>query len=169
MIARRHRILQSLALFGLFSILPMFLQAELTVGMEGAIEISCEHELLEAKAVDHRADVIIRIANIEERKGRFVYDLRYIVNRPGSYDLRDFLVRSDGAPLQGLQPIPVSVSGLLPAESKGDLEETFLPPLPRLGGYRLAFSLGLVLWLVPIVFIAVRSLREKKTQEEVAD
>ncbi len=46
--------------------------------------------------------VNVRIAEVIEREGRRIYDVRYIVNRAGTFDLKDYLVAEDGSALNGL-------------------------------------------------------------------
>jgi len=46
--------------------------------------------------------VNVRIAEVIEQAGRRVYDLRYIVNRAGTFDLKDYLAAEDGSALDGL-------------------------------------------------------------------
>lgn len=46
--------------------------------------------------------VNVRIAEVIERADKRIYDLRYIVNRAGTFDLKDYLVAEDGSPLDGL-------------------------------------------------------------------
>jgi hypothetical protein len=41
--------------------------------------------------------VNVRIADVTERPGRRIYDLRYIVNRAGTFDLKDYLAADDGS------------------------------------------------------------------------
>src|SRR5690349_10177855 len=45
--------------------------------------------------------VNVRIAKATEQGGARVYDVRYIVNREGTFDLRDYLTAEDGSPLDG--------------------------------------------------------------------
>ncbi len=46
--------------------------------------------------------VNVRIAGITEQPGARIYDVRYIVNRGGTFDLKDYLAAADGSPLEGL-------------------------------------------------------------------
>ena len=41
--------------------------------------------------------VNVRIAEVVEQPGRRVYDIRYLVNRAGTFDLRDYLASTDGS------------------------------------------------------------------------
>src|SRR5215213_1920244 len=46
--------------------------------------------------------VNVRIAEVIERPDKRIYDVRYIVNRAGTFDLKDYLAAADGSPLDGL-------------------------------------------------------------------
>src|SRR5258705_6379012 len=46
--------------------------------------------------------VNIRIAKVTEQPGARIYDVRYIVNREGTFDLKDYLTAENGSRLDGL-------------------------------------------------------------------
>src|SRR6187455_3254817 len=46
--------------------------------------------------------VNVRIAEVVESPDKRVYDVRYIVNRAGTFDLKDYLAAADGSALEGL-------------------------------------------------------------------
>jgi hypothetical protein len=46
--------------------------------------------------------VNVRIAEVIEQPDRRIYDLRYIVNREGTFDLKDYLAAEDGSALDSL-------------------------------------------------------------------
>src|SRR5438445_583290 len=46
--------------------------------------------------------VNLRIAKVTEQPGARIYDVRYIVNRAGTFDLKDYLTAEDGSSLSGL-------------------------------------------------------------------
>jgi hypothetical protein len=50
--------------------------------------------------------VNVRIAKVRELPDRRIYDLRYIVNRAGTFDLKDYLVADDGSSLEGSARVP---------------------------------------------------------------
>lgn len=122
-----------------------------TVGMEGRLEVALPGSLIEAKPVDEKSPVLVRIAQTRPHGTLIWYDLRYIGLEPGRYDLRDVLRRQDGSALGELPPLAVEVKGLLPVPHSGELIET-APGLPGwLGGYRaMLIALG-VAWVVAFV------------------
>ena len=46
--------------------------------------------------------VNVRIGKVTETAGARIYDVRYIVNREGTFDLKDYLISENGGPLEGL-------------------------------------------------------------------
>ena len=46
--------------------------------------------------------VNVRIAEVTSGRAKRIYDLRYIVNRAGTFDLKDYLIAEDGSLLDGL-------------------------------------------------------------------
>src|SRR6059058_5860377 len=84
-----------------------------TVGVEGKIEIDLPGSLLEAKPVNDKAPLLLRIASTmpAASKEALHYDLRYIGLVPGEHDLKEYLVRADGTSTAELPAITVKVAG----------------------------------------------------------
>lgn len=134
-----------------------------TIGIEGrAVFRHPASEPVQAVPVDDKAPVVVRIAD-QTRDGEFVlYDLRFIAQYAGEFDLRDCLRRPDGAPLTNAEPLPVSIGKLLPDDHLGALFEIGGGRLPRLGGYQVALLVIGALWLaVPLVVLARRLMRRR--------
>jgi hypothetical protein len=126
-----------------------------TVGMEGRLEVTLPGTVLEARPIEHKARLILRIAETRPRGTDTWYDLRYIGFVPGRYDLRTNLVRLDGSSVTNLPALPVEVAPLLPESHDGVLLETPRSPLGRLGGYKTFMTAAAVAWallLVPLVW-----------------
>ena len=86
-----------------------------TVGMPRQFELVLPGPELVAKPIaSRRTPVVVRIAEVYPHGSAFRYELIYYGLDPGKYDLRDYLVRKDGTPAEGLPAIPVSVESLLP-------------------------------------------------------
>lgn len=135
---------------------------ESTIGIEGRVIFRHRKgEPVQAVPVDDKAPVVVRIAD-STPDGEFVlYDLRFIAQYAGEFDLRDCLRRPDGTPLTDAAALPVSVGKLLPEEHRGELIEAGGAGAPRLGGYRIALIAVGVLWLIPPVWWVVRRLTRK--------
>jgi hypothetical protein len=126
-----------------------------TVGLEGRVEVVLPGTRLEARPVEHKAKMVLRIAETRPRGDALFYDLRYVGLVPGDYDLRNYLVRADGCSTNDLPPIPVSIAPLLPAKHDGQLVEEPVSALGRLGGYKALMIAAAVVWaalLVPLVW-----------------
>ncbi len=125
-----------------------------TVGMEGRVEVTLPGTLLEARPVEHKTKIALRIAETRPRGDAIWYDLRYVGLVPGKYDLRNYLVRTDGSATNNLTPIPVEIAGLLTENHSGELLEQPASPFARLGGYKVVMIGAAALWaalLVPLV------------------
>ena len=130
-----------------------------TVGMEGRLEVSLPGALLEAKPVEDKAPLILRVVSARPEGDSTKYDLRYIGLVPGKHDLKRYLTRSDGSPANDLPSLPVEVAHLLPELHQGDLVPEQIQPLGFLGGYRgvMIGAVGAwVLLLVPLILVGRR-------------
>jgi len=107
---------------------------------------------LQARPIDDRQlSVIVRITNSWPHGTDFRYDIEYMGLEPGEFDLRDFLVRSDGTATDDLPSIPVIVQSVLPA---GHIPPSELESrLPRLGSYRLWLLLAATAWLAGLLWL----------------
>jgi hypothetical protein len=72
------------------------------LGVEQAAIVTYSGPLLAVAPYKWGVAVNVRIAEVTERPDRRIYDLRYIVNRAGTFDLKDYLVAEDGSALAGL-------------------------------------------------------------------
>jgi hypothetical protein len=137
-----------------------------TVGMEGRVEVVLPGTLLESKTIEHKARLIVRIAETRPRGDSIWYDLRYIGLVPGSYDLRTNLYRLDGSATNDLAVIPVRVAPLLPHPHNGQLIEPAPSALGRLGGYKTLMTAAVVFWALLLIPLAWR--HRKKAAPVVA-
>ena len=126
-----------------------------TVGMEGKVEVVIPGSRLEAKPVDDKAPLVVRIASATPQDDATTYDVRYIGLVPGNYDLKHYLLRVDGSTNVRIPPIPVTVLGVLPENHKGELADPGGSPLRFLGAYKWAIIAVGALWLAtlyPLIF-----------------
>ncbi|MEW6159761.1 MAG: hypothetical protein AB1813_20210 [Verrucomicrobiota bacterium] len=133
-----------------------------TVGMEGRLELTLPGPALDAKPVDIRSKVLVRVASTRPHGTLIYYDLRYVGLEPGKFDLRDYLIRKDGSTVTNLAPIPVEIAGLLPPRHNGFLSPQPVEPFPMLGGYKV-FIIGVaVVWL--LLFIPLWRMGRHKSK-----
>jgi hypothetical protein len=137
------------------AVLALILLITPTVGMEGKAEIVVPGSRLEAKPVDDKAPMIVRIASASDDPSGTRYDLRYIGLEPGNYDLKNYLFRRDGSTTPAIPSIPVTIAGALPEDHKGQLVDAGGSPLRFLGAYKWAIIAVGILWLAtlyPLIF-----------------
>jgi hypothetical protein len=81
---------------------------EVPLGVEEAVIITSDSRPIEPKPYAWGVGVNVRIAAMREVEGvGRVYDLRYIVNRAGDFDIKDYLRYSDGKPADTLPSFKV--------------------------------------------------------------
>jgi hypothetical protein len=127
-----------------------------TVGLPGQIHaLVLPGSELEAKPVtDRKTPVVLRIIRVWPHGTAHRYDLEYVGLEPGTFNLRDYLVRKDGSSTADLPAIPVTINSVLPPGQVLPHDLT-LQTTPRPGGYILALVAGGVLWLIGLVSILV--------------
>jgi len=99
---------------------------------------------------DRRAPVLVRIVETYPHGTAFRYDIEYHGLEAGDFDLRDYLQRTTGGPIDDVPAIPVRVMSVLPPGQiiPRDLEQG---RLPAIGGYRqLAMVLGAI-WVLGLI------------------
>lgn len=117
---------------------------------------------LRARAADRSSDARVAIAGRVAEKDATVYDLRFIANIPGSFDLAALLERADGRPIDTLPALIVSVWSSLPEEATLEIEAP-APGAPVLRrGYWWFVGAAAALWaLVPVVALVRRAVKRR--------
>jgi hypothetical protein len=123
-----------------------------TIGMEGTYLLRHEGPSLEVETADENSPLRLRIASIYQDGAASLYELRYIGNTPGQYDLWDQLRQADGQPIHAESAALVGVRELLPPDHDGTLEVLSPPPLSHPLRYKLLLVTIGTLWLVPAVW-----------------
>ncbi len=102
----RGRLLVGLALSVVFTAVWRILREDdglkVPLGVEQAAIITYGGPGLVVKPFRYGVAVNVRIAQVTEREGMKVYDVRYLVNREGEHDLTQYLMSDDGTVLTGL-------------------------------------------------------------------
>jgi hypothetical protein len=99
--------------------------------------------------------VSVRIANATRSGEGTIYDVRYLVNRAGVFDLKDYLATEDGGPLSGLPSFRFQGDPKLSRDLDARIQETERVGIEIAGGYFAAlWGLGVlwVGWLLLLVF-----------------
>jgi hypothetical protein len=157
------------ALFALFVITllisPLRAADVPTVGIEGQLTVLLPGPELKTKPPDRASPLNLRIASTRPHGSQVQYDLRYIGLVPGRYDLRQYLVRADGAPVGELPELKVEVAGVLPPQHQGQLSPRSDLPELHLGGYRWWMGAAAGLWaLLAFPLFLGRRRRPQKTE-----
>jgi hypothetical protein len=99
--------------------------------------------------------VNVRIAKVTEQPGTRIYDVRYIVNRAGTFDLKDYLTGEDGSRLDGLPSFKFNGDPKLSKNLDTRIQETEEISVD-VGGHYYATLTGLALlwivWLLLLIF-----------------
>lgn len=99
--------------------------------------------------------VNVRIAKVIEQSGARIYDVRYIVNRAGTFDLKDYLTGEDGSRLDGLPSFKFHGDPKLSKNLDTRIQETEEVSV-EVGGSYYATLAGLavlwIIWLLLLVF-----------------
>ena len=144
---------------------------EVRIGIEGAFRLEHNGPELATKPFDEKSPIVLRIAQVTESQGGRVYDLRYIGQYAGTFDLRDYLVRRDGEPLEDVPAAIVTIRESLPANHNGSLEEIADPGILGALPYRFLLKLAVGLWLMGIAFLIAHRIsgrRQEAPSEEPA-
>ncbi len=132
-------------------------------GIASEMEIRATGSALRAKANQSReSPMLVRIAEATRADdGTTTYRIQYIGLVAGDYDLRAYLERGDGSPLD-MQPLPVHVRTQLSADHGTDLFSPAQAPLLTGTQYRMILMVLVVAWLsVPVSYFVVRRLRRR--------
>jgi hypothetical protein len=80
---------------------------DVPLGVEEAVIIRYSGPRLVARPYRRGASVNLRIAKVVEQGAIRVYDVRYVVNLPGEFDLIDYVTSADGNPIDDLPSFKV--------------------------------------------------------------
>ncbi len=80
---------------------------DVPLGVEEAAIVRYAGPRLAARPYRRGASVNLRIADVVEQGAVRVYDVRYVVNLPGEFDLTDYLTSTDGNPIDDLPSFKV--------------------------------------------------------------
>lgn len=133
-------------------------------GISGSVELRAPGPRIRARADQSlTAPVVVRVSEAEEEAAGVVrYKVEYIGTVAGTYDLREYLERTDGSEL-GIAALPVEVVSQLDPTHGTDLFATAQAPTLKRTAYRAALiGLG-VLWVgVPIGYMAWRAAKRRR-------
>ena len=124
------------------------------LGVEQAAIVTYGGPPLMVKPFKWGVGVNLRIAQVSERDGLRVYDIRYLANRAGTFDLKDYLGSEDGRPLEGLPSFRFTSDPKLSKDLESRIRETE-PAGVEIGGYYTvtlaALAVAWIGWLLRLV------------------
>jgi len=80
---------------------------EVPLGVEHAMALTYPGPELAVKPYGYGVAVSLRIAGVTEHDGKRTYDIRYMLNRGGTYNITDYLTTVEGTEPVGLPAFPV--------------------------------------------------------------
>lgn len=97
--------------------------------------------------------VNVRIAEVIERPSKRIYDVRYIVNRAGTFDLKEYLVATDGRALEGLPTFKFTGDAKLSKNLDTRIQETEAILVDVGGRYYETMAILAVLWIIWLLLL----------------
>lgn len=123
------------------------------LGVEQAAIVTYSGPLVTVAPYKWGVAVNVRIADIKEMEGRRVYDVRYIVNRAGTFDLKDYLVAENGSELTNLPTFKFTGDAKLSKNLDTRIQETEAVLIDVGGRYYEILALLTVLWVVWLLLL----------------
>jgi hypothetical protein len=129
-------------------------------GITGSLEFRYPGKILHVRPqreVD--APLSVRLQRVNEHGSN--YEARFIGNREGRFDLREYLEHADGTPPSDLPSMSVQIVSMLPKDQRSDLFDSTVYRPKLVGGYRIAWILGGLLWIaIPCILWGIRHFRK---------
>ena len=149
--SRRRWLLWGLGVSVVFAVVWWLLRDDdslkVPLGVEQAAIITYGGPGLVVKPFRYGVAVNVRIAQVIEREGMKVYDVRYLVNREGEHDLSEYLMSDDGTVLSGLPSFKIQGDPKLSKELEARVKETEDIGIQVWGHYRATLWALLVFWI----------------------
>ncbi len=137
---------------------------DVPLGVEEAVIIRYNGPRLVARPYRRGASVNLRIAGETRVGDTHVYDVRYVVNLPGEFDVTDYLMSADGTPIDDLPAFTVNGLTSLTKDIETRIQEIEKVQIHIWHWYReTLIGLGVfwILWLLGLIFIG----RPKRAKE----
>jgi len=142
-------------------------EATSTVGVAKRIEqLVLPGSKLQVKPLENRHQpFVLRLIEVYPHGTDNRYDFEFYALESGQYDLTQYLIRADASSVENLPKVLVQVNSTLP---EGQIRPSSLltPQLPSLGGYRLTWFVGVLVWLGGLY--ALLNIGRKKIVSDLA-
>jgi len=123
------------------------------LGVEQAAIVTYSGPVLAVAPYKWGVAVNVRIADITALPDRRIYDLRYIVNRAGTFDLKDYLMAENGSALTGLPTFQFTGDPKLSKNLDARIQETEEIRIDVGGRYYETLAALAVLWIIWLLLI----------------
>ena len=129
---------------------------DVPVGVEQAVIVRYAGPRLQARPYRPGASVNVRIADERKKDDLRIYDIRYVVGLPGTFDLTEYLTSADGRPLDDLPAFEVRGLTSLTKDIETRIQEIETVGVHIWHGYYESLvGLGVLwgAWLAGLIFI----------------
>jgi hypothetical protein len=129
---------------------------EVPLGVEEAVIIRYKGPRLVPRPYRRGTSVNVRIADQQRTGDVGVYDVRYVINLPGQFDLTEYLMAADGSPLDDLPKFSVRGLTSLTKDLETRIREIQPVQVTIWHGYRETLvGLGIfwIAWLAGLIFV----------------
>ena len=123
------------------------------LGVEEAVIITSDSSPIEPVPYAWGVALNVRIAGIRDLPAGHVYDVRYIVNRAGDFDLKDYLRFSDGKSPEGLPSFKVRGLERLSQSIEARIAETEETGIALRAWYYETLSILASVWVVWLLLL----------------
>jgi hypothetical protein len=138
---------------------------DVPLGVEEAVIIRYNGPRLVARPYRRGASVNLRIANERQVGNTRVYDVRYVVNLPGEFDVTEYLMSADGTAIDDLPAFTVNGLTSLTKDIETRIQEIEKVEIHIWHWYRetlVVLFLFWIMWLLGLIFIG----RPRRAKEE---
>jgi hypothetical protein len=155
-------------IFIILNLLPENNVLRVPMGIEHAVTVTYGGPQLEIKPFKQGVSVNLRIARMVEKNGIRVYDIRYILNDEGEFNLIDFLQSANDESIDDLPAfnvVGISEGALTQDERIQDTEEISVDIKHHYYEYLVLIVLFWLVWLLVLIFYK----RPRKAQNMVIE
>ncbi len=139
-----------------------------SVGTEATYYVRFKGQPLKAQTANKDDPIRVWVDDVIADCDATIYQLRYVSDLSGRFDLSRFLLGEDGLEVAKLKSAVVVVRELLPDDHDGQLEALPLPPLKPPLRYKLLLILIGTLWLVPFVWYWLKRQADRQHNHHAA-
>lgn len=125
------------------------------LGVEHAVTIAYSGPELTIVPYKIGVAVNLRIARVIEKKKARIYDIRYIINAPGTFNITEYLTSKDGSPITDLPACQVKGVQHLSEKMERRLKDTekIMIEIPHMYyEYLTVICILMVIWLLLLIF-----------------